>query len=88
MKPIPLIAYPIQNSSKKGDLIIDLFGGSGSTLMACEQTGRICYMMEIEPLFCDVIVRRYFKATGDNKITLIRDGNTQDFDSFSKQFRF
>ncbi|HEX2986082.1 MAG TPA: DNA modification methylase [Caproiciproducens sp.] len=88
MKPIPLVAYPIQNSSKKGDLILDLFGGSGSTLMACEQTGRICYMMEIEPLFCDVIVRRYFKATGDNKITLIRDGNTQDFNSFSKQFRF
>ena len=87
MKPIPLVAYPIQNSSKKGDLILDLFGGSGSTLLACEQTNRKCYMMEIDPLYCDVIVRRYMKATTDKKIQLIRDGTTLKFESISGQFR-
>ena len=87
MKPIPLVAYPIQNSSRPGDLILDLFGGSGSTLMACEQSGRKCYMMEIDPLYCDVIVRRYIKATTDKKIQLIRDGTTLEFESISEQFR-
>lgn len=87
MKPIPLVAYPIQNSSRSGDLILDLFGGSGSTLMACEQTDRKCYMMEIDPLYCDVIVRRYIKATTDKKIQLIRDGTTLEFESISEQFR-
>lgn len=88
MKPIPLIAYPIQNSSAKGDLILDLFGGSGSTMIACEQTGRICFMMELEPIYCDVIVRRYFKATSDKKIKLIRDGTTLEFEAISEQFHF
>jgi DNA modification methylase len=88
MKPIPLIAYPIQNSSAKGDLILDLFGGSGSTMIACEQTGRICFMMELEPIYCDVIVRRYFKATNDKKIKLIRDGTTLEFEAISEQFHF
>ena len=87
MKPIPLVAYPIQNSSRSGDLILDLFGGSGSTLMACEQTDRKCYMMEIDPLYCDVIVRRYIKATTDKKIQLIRDGTTLEFESISEQCR-
>lgn len=87
MKPIPLVAYPIQNSSRPGNLILDLFGGSGSTLMACEQTGRKCYMMEIDPLYCDVIVRRYIKATTDKKVQLIRDGTTLEFESISEQFR-
>lgn len=87
MKPIPLIAYPIQNSSKKGQLILDLFGGSGSTLIACEQTQRRCNMMEIDPLYCDVIVRRYIKATSNKTIQLFRDGTMIDFDTISEQFR-
>ena len=53
MKPIELLAYLIKNSSNKNDLVIDFFGGSGSTLIACEQLGRICYTMELDPKYCD-----------------------------------
>lgn len=59
MKPIELCAKAIKNSSKDGDIVIDLFGGSGSTLIACEQTNRTCYMMELDPHYCDVIRKRY-----------------------------
>lgn len=64
MKPIPLIAYLIQNSSKEGDVVLDLFGGSGTTLLACEQTGRTCYTMELDPHYCDVIIQRWENMTG------------------------
>ncbi len=59
MKPIALVAKAIVNSSKSEDVILDLFGGSGSTLIAAEQTGRTCYMMELDPKYCDVIRKRY-----------------------------
>lgn len=65
MKPVGLMAYLIQNSSKKGDLVLDTFGGSGSTLIACEQTGRKCYTMELDPKYVDVIVRRWENLTGE-----------------------
>lgn len=65
MKPIELISYPMQNSSKKGDLILDPFGGSGSTLMAAEQTMRTCHTMEIDPHYCDVIINRWEEFTGE-----------------------
>ncbi|ANB66157.1 DNA methylase family protein (plasmid) [Anoxybacillus sp. B7M1] len=71
MKPIPIPAKAIQNSSYKGDIIFDPFGGSGSTLIAAEKTGRICYTVELDPRYCDVIVKRYEELTG-NKATLIR----------------
>lgn len=61
MKPLDLIAYPITNSSKVNNVVIDLFGGSGSTLMACEQSGRICRTMELDERYCDVIIERYIK---------------------------
>lgn len=61
MKPIELVARAINNSSKQGDTVLDLFLGSGSTLIACEQTGRICYGMELDPKYCDVIRKRYTK---------------------------
>lgn len=64
MKPIILCARAIKNSSKDGDITLDLFGGSGSTLMACEQTNRICYMMELDERYCDVIIKRYEQFTG------------------------
>jgi DNA modification methylase len=64
MKPIELIAYPMQNSSKKGDIILDPFGGSGSTLIASEQTERTCHTMELDPHYCDVIINRWEKFTG------------------------
>lgn len=61
MKPITLVSKAIKNSSKEGDIVLDLFGGSGSTLIACEQTNRTCYMMEIDPSYCDIIRKRYAK---------------------------
>lgn len=59
MKPVPLMAYEIRNSSRVGDTVLDSFGGSGSTLMACEQTGRKCVTMELDPHYCDVILKRW-----------------------------
>lgn len=59
MKPIALVSKAILNSSREDDIILDTFGGSGSTLIACEETNRICYMMELDPKYCDVIVERY-----------------------------
>ena len=66
-KPLQVLTPIIKSYSKDKGIIIDLFGGSGSTLIACEQTNRICYMMEIDPKYCDVIRKRYWKFTHDNK---------------------
>lgn len=75
MKPIQLLAYPIMNSSMSNTLIVDPFGGSGSTLIACEQTDRSCYTIELDPKFCDVIVKRYIEQVGsDKKVSCQRDG--------------
>jgi len=65
MKPIELICNEMRISSNKGSNVLDLFGGSGSTLIACEQLGRKCYMMELDPKYCDVIRKRYWKFTHD-----------------------
>jgi len=65
MKPVRLMAYLIGNSTKKGDVVLDTFGGSGSTLIACEQTGRSCLTMEIDPHYCDVILERWERLTGE-----------------------
>jgi DNA modification methylase len=64
MKPIELVQKSIVNSSKPGDIVIDSFGGSGSTLIACEQTNRKCRMVELDPQYCDVILARWEKFTG------------------------
>ena len=64
MKPLDLIVYAINKSSEHGDIVLDLFGGSGSTLIACEQTGRKCYMMELDPHYVDVIIQRWENLTG------------------------
>ena len=64
MKPVDLIQYQVENSSKAGDVVLDLFGGSGTTLIACEKTGRINRSMELDPKYCDVIVRRWQQYTG------------------------
>lgn len=68
-KPVELIERALKNSSKGGDIVIDVFGGSGSTLIACEKTGRHCRMMELDPKYCDVIVKRWEEFTG-KKATL------------------
>lgn len=64
MKPVELMARAIRNSSKSGDVVMDLFGGSGTTLIACEQLKRKCYMMEMDPHYCDVIIERWEQLTG------------------------
>lgn len=64
MKPVGLIGYQLQNSTRPGELVLDLFGGSGSTLIAAEQSGRRCYMMEYDPQYADVIINRWEQLTG------------------------
>ena len=73
-KPVEIPLTAITNSSETGDLVIDFFGGSGSTLIAAEMAGRRCYTMELDPKYCDVIVNRYVKMTGNIGVTLERDG--------------
>lgn len=76
MKPIDLVAYLIKNSSKKNEIIIDFFGGSGSTLIACEQLNRKAYLMELDPRYCDVIVDRWETFT-NQKAELINGGQDE-----------
>jgi DNA modification methylase len=64
MKPVKLIARLMRNSSQEGEAVLDLFGGSGTTMIAAEQLGRKCYMMELDPHYCDVIIARWEKLTG------------------------
>lgn len=81
MKPILLLAYPIMNSSMTNSIVLDPFGGSGSTLIACEQTKRICRTIELDEKFCDVIVKRYIEQVGSTKdVKVVRDGLTYDYD--------
>jgi DNA modification methylase len=63
-KPVELISYAITNSTKAEDIVLDLFGGSGSTLIACEKMGRIAYIQELDEKYCDVIIKRFEDYTG------------------------
>jgi DNA modification methylase len=74
MKPVELIERALVNSSKAGDTVVDLFGGSGSTLIACERRGRVARLLELDPRYADVICRRYQECTG--KAVLNSDGRT------------
>lgn len=77
MKPIALLAYPIMNSSMSNTLVLDPFGGSGSTLIACEQSDRSCFTIELDEKFCDVIVKRYIEQAGTaEQVSVVRDGLT------------
>ena len=81
MKPIPLLAYPIGNSSMANSVVLDPFGGSGSTLIACEQTDRICRTIELDEKFCDVIVNRYIEQVGSaDGVSVLRDGKTYSYE--------
>ena len=84
MKPVELIANALENSTKENDCVLDVFGGSGSTLIACEQLNRNCYMAELDPVYCDVIIERWENFTG-RKAELIStelegndDGKTEE----------
>lgn len=68
MKPVDLFQYQVENSSRPGDVVLDLFGGSGTTAIACEQSGRASRLMELDPRYCDVIVRRLQDFTGEKAI--------------------
>ena len=84
MKPIPLLCYPITNSTMSNTLVLDPFGGSGSTLIACEQTDRSCATIELDEKFCDVIVNRYIELVGTaEKVSVLRDGKTHSYEEVS-----
>ena len=68
MKPVELVERAIRNSSKSRDIVLDLFGGSGSTLIACEKTGRQARLTELDPKYVDVIVRRWEEYTGQEAV--------------------
>ncbi len=81
MKPVPLVAYPIKNSSMSNCIVLDPFGGSGSTLIACEQTNRVCHTIELDEKFCDVIVKRFIEQAGTTEnVYVVRDGQDIKFD--------
>jgi len=79
MKPVALIEYPLTNSSRQGDVVLDLFGGGGSTLIACEKTARRARLMEVDPVYCDVIIQRWQNFTAK---TAMLDG--QPFDEVGR----
>ena len=81
MKPIPLLAYPIKNSSAPNGVVMDLFGGSGSTLMACEETDRVCRTMELDPRYASVIVMRYKAEYPDAPVHVLRDGQELSYEA-------
>lgn len=84
MKPVALMAYPIQNSSMSHCIVLDPFLGSGSTLMACQQTDRICYGIELDEKFVDVIVKRYISECGDEGVFVLRENEKIPYDKVQK----
>ena len=85
-KPLDLLSYPIQNSSQENAVVIDAFGGSGSTLMACELTKRICYTMELDEKYASVILRRYVDNGGDpDEVYCIRNGERINYSDVVKE---
>ena len=86
-KPLELLAYPIKNSSQANGIVLDPFGGSGSTLIACEQADRICNMLELDEKYASVILRRYaeFKQNGGEDITCERGGKTLRYADLVKE---
>lgn len=88
-KPLDLLGYPIGNSTQENAIVVDTFGGSGSTMMACEQLNRVCYMMELDPKYASVILRRYVEDTGDEaNVFVIRDGKKLKYSDLVKQVDF
>ncbi len=85
-KPIDLLSYPIQNSSQANSIVLDLFGGSGSTLIACEQTDRVCYMAELDDKYVSVILRRYveFKNGQSKDVFVERNGKKTPYEKLVK----
>ena len=85
-KPVEIPMRAIENSSKPGEIVIDLFGGSGSTLLGAEMTGRRCYTTELDPCYCDVIISRYVTQTGNIGVTCVRDGQEYSYIDLVRQW--
>jgi site-specific DNA-methyltransferase (adenine-specific) len=81
MKPVALFEYQMLNNTKGGDIVLDLFGGSGTTIIAAEKNGRYGYLMELDPKYCDVIVQRWQEFTGQ---TATLEANGKPFISLKK----
>ena len=85
-KPLELLGNPICNSSQENGIVLDTFGGSGSTLMACEQLGRICYTMELDEKYASVILRRYAENAEDtSSIHVLRNGESIPYAALVKE---
>lgn len=86
-KPLDLLGYPIQNSSKEGNIVLDTFGGSGSTLMACDQLGRVCCTMELDEKYASVILRRYVESKNgvSEDVTVMRNGEVLNYSDLVKE---
>ncbi len=85
-KPVGLLAYPIANSTQANGIVLDVFGGSGSTMISCEQTDRICYMMELDEKYASVILRRYVEFMGSAEdVVCLRDGKTLHYSDLVKE---
>jgi len=85
MKPLGLLGILMQNSSAKGDIVLDLFGGSGSTLMTAEKLDRIAYLVELDPLYCDAIIKRYIQEKQDTSdIKIIRENKEYTYSEIFK----
>ena len=85
-KPLDLLSYPIGNSTQENAVVIDTFGGSGSTMMACEQMNRVCFMMELDPKYASVILRRYVEDTGDaGGVYVTRNGEQIPYSNLVKE---
>lgn len=85
-KPLDLLSYPIGNSTQENAVVVDTFGGSGSTLMACEQMNRVCYTMELDEKYASVILRRYVDDTGDaDGVYVIRNGERIPYSDLVKE---
>ena len=87
-KPLDLLAYPICNSTQENAIVIDTFGGSGSTMMACEKTNRVCRMMELDPKYASVILRRYVEDFGGaDQVFVERDGKRLQYADLVKEVK-
>lgn len=85
-KPVELPVRAIENSSQPGEIVLDFFGGSGSTLLGAELTGRRCFTTELDPAYCDVIISRYVTQTGNIGVTCVRDGEEIPYIQMVKQW--
>jgi DNA modification methylase len=84
-KPLDLLGYPLCNSTQANGIVLDTFGGSGSTLMTCEQTDRICHMLELDEKYASVILRRYAESYPNIEITCERDGQSLKYADLVKE---